>query len=40
MKELILFLKGTKSRKSPDLSCAPNIIANVQDVDTYDVSGD
>lgn len=40
MKELILFVKGTRSRKSPDLSYAPNIIANVQDVDTHDVSSD
>lgn len=40
MKELILFIKGTRSRKSPDLSYVPNITANVQDVDTHDVSSD
>lgn len=37
MKELILFIKGTRFRKSSDLSYTPNIIANVQDVDTHDV---
>lgn len=37
---LILSVKGTRSRKSTDLSCGHKIIAKVQDTDTHDMSCD